>query len=78
MAAGAENGSRAASKVISPPPRLDQKNLKKIAVPMRANGPIVNRGARSNRLDVDEVERVIVGRIAVEMEQRQRMGHASA
>ena len=55
---------------------LDQKNLKQIAMPMRANGPVVDGGARGDRLDMDKVKRLIVRRIAVEMEQRQRTGHA--
>ena len=50
---------------------LDQQDLKKIAVAMRENGPIVNRRARRDGLDVDEVECLIVRRIAVEMKQRQ-------
>jgi hypothetical protein len=39
----------------------------------------VNRGARGNRLDVNEIEGLIVRRIAVEMEERERgRGHAKS
>ena len=55
---------------------LDQENLKQIAMPMRADGPVVNRGARCNRFNMNEVERLIVRRIAVKMKQGQRTGHA--
>ena len=51
---------------------LDQENLKQIAVPMRADGPVVNRGARGDRFDMNEIERLIVRRIAVKMKQGQR------
>src|SRR5262249_61206025 len=51
---------------------LDQQDLKQVAMAMGANGPIVHRRARCNPLDVNEVERLIVRRIAVKMEQRQR------
>jgi hypothetical protein len=57
---------------------LDQKNLKQIAVAMGTNGPVVNRRARRYRLDVNEVERLIVRRIAVKVKQGQRAGHAPA
>src|SRR5690348_7946977 len=53
---------------------LDQQDLKQIAMAMCANGPIVHRRARCNPLDVNEVERLIVRRIAVKVEQRQRRG----
>jgi hypothetical protein len=58
---------------------LDQQNLEQVAVAVRADGPIVDRGARGNRLDMNEVEGLIVRRIAVEMEQRERGGgHAKS
>jgi hypothetical protein len=37
---------------------------------MRADRPVVDRRARRNGFDMDEVERLIVRRIAVQMEQR--------
>jgi hypothetical protein len=49
----------------------DQEDLEQIAVTMGADGPVVDRGPRGDRLDVDEVERLVVRRIAVEMKQRQ-------
>jgi len=55
---------------------LDQKNLKEVAVAMGADGPVVHRRARGNRLDMDEIECLIVRRIAVKMEQREGERHA--
>ncbi len=49
---------------------FDQENLKQISMPVRANGPIVNRGARGDGLDMNKIECLIVRRIPVEMEQR--------
>jgi hypothetical protein len=57
---------------------LNQQNLKQIAMPVCANGPIVKRGARRDCFNVDEVKRLIVGRIAVEVEERQRAGHGAS
>ena len=56
----------------------DQQYLEQIAVAVGTDGPVVDRGARRDRLDVDEIERLIVRRIAVEMKQRQggTAGHA--
>jgi hypothetical protein len=54
---------------------LDQKDLKQIAVPMRADGPVVDRRARGDGFNMDEIERLFVRRIAVKMKQRQRTGH---
>src|SRR5262249_20619032 len=51
---------------------LDEKNLKQIAVPVRADCPIMHRRARCDRLDVNKIKCLIVRRIAVEMKQRQR------
>ena len=68
MAAGAANGSFAASCHLAAA-ALDQENSKQIAMPMRADGPVVNRGARCNRFNMNEVERLIVRRIAVKMKQ---------
>src|SRR5262249_6562480 len=53
---------------------LDQDNLKQIAMTVGANGPIMNGRARGDPLDVNEIKCLIVRRIAVEMEQRQRRG----
>src|SRR5438045_8621207 len=39
---------------------------------VRADGPVVNRRARSDPFNMNEVERLIVRRIAVKMEKRQR------
>ena len=55
----------------------DQQNLEEVAVAVRADRPVMHRRARGDRFDVDEVERLIVRRIAVEMKQRQR-GHRHA
>src|SRR5262249_60698766 len=49
---------------------FDQQNLEQVAVAVRANGPVVDRGARGNGLDMNEVESLIVSRIAVEMKKR--------
>jgi hypothetical protein len=49
---------------------LNEQDLKQIAMPVRPDQPLVRRGARGNGLDVDEVECLIVRRIAVEMKQR--------
>ena len=58
---------------------LDQQDLEQVAMAVRADGPVVDRRARRDRLDVNEVERLIVRRIAVEMEQRKRGGgHAKS
>src|ERR1700719_4047454 len=38
---------------------------------MGADRPVVNGGTRRDRFDVDEIERLLIRRIAVEMEQRQ-------
>ena len=79
MAHGASNAMLAASKVISPPPLLDQQDLEQVAVTVGADGPVVNRGTRRDRLDMNEVERLIVRRIAVEMKQREGGGgHAKS
>src|SRR5262249_17914306 len=49
-------------------------DLKQVAMAVRADGPVVNRRARDDGLDMNEIERLVVRRIAVEMEQRQRSG----
>ena len=58
---------------------LNQKNLEQIAMPVRADQPVVRRGARRDGFDMDEVERLIVRRIAIKMKQRQRRhrGHGA-
>ena len=57
---------------------LDQQNLKQIAMPVRADGPIMDRRARRNGFDVNEIERLIVRRIAVKVEQGSAMAMAQA
>jgi cytidylate kinase len=47
----------------------DQQDLEQVAVTMSADGPVVNRGARRDRLDMNEVKGLIVRRVAVEMKQ---------
>src|SRR5262249_54376278 len=42
-----------------------------VAMAVRANRPVVDRGARGDGLDMDEVEGLIVRRIAIEVEQRE-------
>jgi hypothetical protein len=69
MAAGAAKASFAASYVIVTAAPLDQKNLKQIAMPVRADCPVMDGRARSDLLDMDKIKRLIVGRIAVKMEQ---------
>src|SRR5258708_21536614 len=49
----------------------DQQDLKQIAMAMRPDRPVVDGGARRDGFDVNEVERLIVRRIAVEVEQGQ-------
>jgi len=56
---------------------LDQQNLKQVAMAMRPNGPVMDRRPRRDGLDVDKVERLIVRRVAIEMKQRQRVGHGA-
>src|SRR4029078_5121819 len=56
---------------------LDQQDLKEISVTMSANGPIMNRRARRDRFNMDEIENGIVRRIAVEMKSRQSRAHPS-
>ena len=58
---------------------LDQQDLKQVAMPVRADQPVVHRRARGNRLDMDEIERLIVRWIAVQMKQRQcrHRGHGA-
>ncbi len=51
---------------------LDQQDLEQVAVAVRADRPVVHRGARGDGFDMDEVERGIVRRIAVKMKQRER------
>ena len=53
---------------------LDQQDLEQVAMAVGADRPVVHRGARGDGLDMDEVERLIVRRIAVEMKQRERGG----
>ena len=53
---------------------LDQQDLKQVAMAVGADGPVVDRRARRDGFDVNEVERLIVRRIAVKMKQRQRAG----
>jgi hypothetical protein len=57
---------------------LNQKNLEKITMSMCANGPVVDRGPGSDRLDMNEIERLVVRRIAVEVEERKRRGHGES
>ena len=71
IAAGAANGERRRLEGHLAAAALDQQDLEQIAMAVRADQPVVHRGARRDRLDVDEVERLIVRRIAVEMKQRQ-------
>src|SRR5215469_2552358 len=52
-------------------PALDRKDLEKIAMAVRLNRPVVQRGARRNGLDVDEIESLVVRRIAVKMKERE-------
>src|SRR5207253_3142084 len=55
---------------------LDQQDLEQVAMAVRTDGPVMNRGARGDRFDMNEIERLIIRRIAVEMKQRQRgSGH---
>src|SRR5262245_52126518 len=49
----------------------DQQDLKQVAVAVGPDRPVVDRGARRDSFDVNEVERLIVRRIAVEVEQWQ-------
>ena len=51
---------------------LDQKDLEQVAVTMRADHPVVDRRTRRDGFDMDEVECLIVRRIAVQMKQRER------
>ena len=77
MAHGAANANRRGFERHLAAAAFDQQDLEQVAVAMRADGPVVNGRARRDRLDMNEVERLIVRRIAVEMEQRQRgCGHA--
>ena len=59
---------------------LDQQDLEQVAMAVRTDGPVVHRGARRDRLDMDEVECLVVRRIAVEVKQRQggRARHAAS
>src|SRR4029079_1572685 len=57
----------------------DQQDLEQVAVTVGADSPVVNRGARRDRLDVNEVEGLIVRRGAVGMKQWERRGvHAKS
>ena len=47
----------------------DQQDLEQVAVAMGPDRPVVNRGTRRDGLDMNEVEGLIVRRIAVEMKQ---------
>ena len=57
---------------------LDQQDLKEVAMPVCAYGPVMDRRSRGNRFNVNEVERLIVRRIPVEVEQGERGGHAAS
>ena len=58
---------------------FDQQNLEQVAVAVRANRPVVDRGARGNGLDMNEIKGLIVRRIAIEMKERKRSrGHAKS
>ena len=56
------------------PAPADQQHLKQVAMAVRSDRPIMDRGARGDGLDMNEIEGLIVRRIAVEMEERQRSG----
>ena len=49
---------------------LDQQDLEQIAMTVGADDPVVHGRARRDGFDMDEIERLIVRRIAVEMKQR--------
>ncbi len=52
----------------------DQQDLEQVAVTMGPDRPVVNRGTRCDGLDMNEVERLVVRGIAVEMKQWERRG----
>jgi hypothetical protein len=57
----------------------DQEDLEQVAVTMGPDRPVVNRGPRCDGLDMNEVEGLVVRRIAVEMKQWERGGgHAKS
>ena len=51
---------------------LDHQDLAQVAVAVGEDRPRVERGARADGLHVDEIERLVVRRVAVEVKQRQR------
>ena len=57
---------------------FDQQDLKQIAMAMGADGPVVDRRPRGDGFDVNKIERLIVRRIAVQMEQWQRRSHGGS
>ena len=68
----------AASKVISPPPCSISRIWNRLRCRCARIVQSCDRGARGDGLDMNEVERLVVRRIAVEMKQRQRRrGHGA-
>ena len=53
---------------------FDEDEVMQIAMAVRADRPVVDGGARCDGLDMDEIEGLVVRRIAVEVEQRERSG----
>ena len=78
IAAGAVNGSVRHVERHLAAALFDQQDLKQVAMAMGADGPVVDRRARGDGFDVNEIERLIVRRIAVQMEQWQRRGHGGS
>jgi len=50
---------------------LNQEDLEQVAMAVRRNCPVVQRGPRHQRLDMDEIECLVVRRVAEQMKQRQ-------
>jgi hypothetical protein len=57
---------------------FNHENLEQIAMSVCANGPVVDRRPGRDRLDMNKIERLVVRRIAVEVEERERRGHGES
>ena len=79
IAHGASNGDGRGLEGHLAAAAFDQEDLEQVAVTVGPDRPVVNRGTRRDGLDMNEIERLIVRRIAVEMEQGQHGGgHAKS
>ena len=57
---------------------LDQQNLEQVAMAMRQDHPVVDHGSRSDRVDMNEINRLFRRLVVETQERKRRSGHAKS